>query len=97
MEKTLRVLGGDDEGHGHSHSHSAPAESSTATASGAEPLNSGDGLRARKSDKEEASTIALPDGETKTKGPSKMSAYLNLFGDFVHNMFVMLYVPVNTL
>ncbi|KZP22804.1 ZIP-like iron-zinc transporter [Athelia psychrophila] len=86
MEKTLRVLGGDDEGHGHSHSHSAPAESSTATASGAEPLNSGDGLRARKSDKEEASTIALPDGETKTKGPSKMSAYLNLFGDFVHNI-----------
>ena len=88
MEKTLRVLGGDDEGHGHSHSHSAPAQPSTGTASGSETLTSGDGLRARKSEKEQPSTIALPEEEKKVAGPSKMSAYLNLFGDFVHNMFV---------
>lgn len=97
MEKTLRVLGGDDESHGHSHSHSTPAEASTITASGAEPLTSGDGLRARKSEKEEASTITVPEEEPKTKGPSKMSAYLNLFGDFVHNMFVIICFPSNSL
>ncbi|KAF7965738.1 hypothetical protein HWV62_42034 [Athelia sp. TMB] len=86
MEKTLRVLGGEDEGHGHSHSHSAPAQPSTGTASGSESLTAGDGLRARKSEKEQPSTIALPEEEKKVAGPSKMSAYLNLFGDFVHNI-----------
>ncbi|KAJ7096506.1 ZIP-like iron-zinc transporter [Mycena belliarum] len=81
MEKTLRVLGGDEEGHSHSHSH-ANGETS-AQASGAAGKASEDGLRARKGgkkDKDEAK-VAAP-----ATGPSKMSAYLNLFGDFVHNI-----------
>lgn len=93
MEKTLRVLsGGDDESpaHSHSHSHSAPA-ASTATATSVNMSSLQNGLRKRSS--------ADPDNSTEPKsstinqavpasagGPSKLSAYLNLFGDFVHNM-----------
>jgi zinc transporter 7 len=93
MEKTLRVLsGGDDESpaHSHSHSHSAPA-ASTATATSVNMSSLQNGLRKRSS--------ADPDNSTEPKsstinqavpasagGPSKLSAYLNLFGDFVHNI-----------
>ncbi|KAJ6520929.1 ZIP-like iron-zinc transporter [Mycena vulgaris] len=81
MEKTLRVLGGeDDAGHGHSHSH---AGGDSAQASGASGKASENGLRSRKGkkDKGEAAEPAKA-----ASGPSKMSAYLNLFGDFVHNI-----------
>ncbi|KAJ7679016.1 Zinc/iron permease [Mycena polygramma] len=79
MEKTLRVLGGDEDGAGHSHSHSPE----TAVASGASASKgSKDGLRSRKGgEKEEQAEPAKS-----ATGPSKMSAYLNLFGDFVHNI-----------
>ncbi|KAJ7455250.1 ZIP-like iron-zinc transporter [Mycena galericulata] len=83
MEKTLRVLGGDEEG-GHSHSHShASGEETSAQASGASVKGSENGLRSRKAgeDKSEATEPAKS-----ATGPSKMSAYLNLFGDFVHNI-----------
>lgn len=87
MEKTLRVLGGgEDEGHGHSHSHS-PAIESSGTASGVSSTVSGDGLRSRATEKVEASdAVEATPQSTSASGPSKMSAYLNLFGDFVHNM-----------
>lgn len=85
MEKTLRVLGGDEESsghsHSHSHSHSAPVEGQ---ASGAKSSISANGLRARTSEKSESETLV--ERENPVSGPSKMSAYLNLFGDFVHNM-----------
>ena len=86
MEKTLRVLSGDEEGghsHSHSHSHQPVVESSAVQTSGIEK-SSQNGLKNRKASTE-------PDGETSdivtpSSGPSKLSAYLNLFGDFVHNM-----------
>ncbi|KZV73111.1 ZIP-like iron-zinc transporter [Peniophora sp. CONT] len=90
MEKTLRVLGG-EEGHSHSHSHShsdaATLESKSNGASTAVAALNDDGLRARKSngtaeEKEHAHEHEHGEG----KGPSKLSAYLNLFGDFVHNI-----------
>lgn len=91
MEKTLRVLGGGEEGegghaHGHSHSHAAPID---AHASGVDTAPLTNGLKSRKSqkagddgkkEKEEAQA------EAKAAHSSKLSAYLNLFGDFVHNM-----------
>ncbi|KAJ7126784.1 ZIP-like iron-zinc transporter [Mycena epipterygia] len=83
MEKTLRVLGG-EEGAGHSHSHSHTNGEVAAQASGVSPKKSKDGLRARKSGKEVASEAEEP--ARSATGPSKMSAYLNLFGDFVHNI-----------
>ena len=89
MEKTLRVLGSGEEGHGHSHSHAHPAPLIEAEPVGestgvekSEPL-----LNQRKkpdTSKQSVATITLND--TIQKGPSKLSAYLNLFGDFVHNM-----------
>ncbi len=81
MEKTLRVLGGGEEdGHSHSHSHDAPI----AQSSGASVPASTDGLRART--KSESKTEHVIEAPSHSSGPSKLSAYLNLFGDFVHNM-----------
>lgn len=81
MEKTLRVLGGgEDDGHGHSHSHSH--EPATAKGSGASPSVTSDGLRSRTKPESEVT----PSQPQTPNGPSKLSAYLNLFGDFVHNM-----------
>jgi len=83
MEKTLRVLGGDDE-HGHSHSHSHAAKPTSGHASGVDASVSHDGLRLRNGQQEDKDDPAdKPNGGG---GPSKMSAYLNLFGDFVHNI-----------
>ena len=89
MEKTLRVLGASEESrnHPHSHSHSHP-EPSAAKASGVEYLQSQDGVRKRSSDSDtplEHESPSTPQASP-MGGPSKLSAYLNLFGDFVHNM-----------
>ena len=97
MEKTLRVLSGDEEGggsaHSHSHSHSVSAASTAAATGVNNMLSPQNGLRKRSSDPDNGgepklSTImisqAVPAGSA--PGPSKLSAYLNLFGDFVHNM-----------
>ncbi|VDC06792.1 unnamed protein product [Peniophora sp. CBMAI 1063] len=89
MEKTLRVLGG-EEGHSHSHSHSHEhTHSIGASTAVSEPAN--DGLRSRKSngtaEKDENEHDHAHEHEHgDSKGPSKLSAYLNLFGDFVHNI-----------
>lgn len=91
MEKTLRVLGG-EEGHSHSHSHAhsddhAALESKSNGASTAVAALDEDGLRARKSNGvAEEKEHAHEHGHGEGKGPSKLSAYLNLFGDFVHNI-----------
>lgn len=92
MEKSLRVLGGDEgsEGHshGHSHSHSHADTSTDVVASGVSATPSADGLRSRSGEKGSGSgqpeQVDLVQPGT---GPSKLSAYLNLFGDFVHNMY----------
>lgn len=93
MEKSLRVLGGEDAGGAHSHSHSHGPESTAAAASAVSTSVSKDGLRARSGPKSltaaDADAKALEEPEATAKQPmqpSKLSAYLNLFGDFVHNM-----------
>ncbi len=84
MEKTLRVLGGEDEGSGHSHSHSHSNDTNhTAETTAVKAVASENGLRSRKGDKLKESS---PEPPKPSSGPSKLSAYLNLFGDFVHNM-----------
>jgi zinc transporter 7 len=88
MEKTLRVLGSDEEisgqSHSHSHSHTRPQ---LASASAVDTFSKQDGLRSRNTGKLERDGSPVAHEETKaTNGPSKLSAYLNLFGDFVHNM-----------
>ena len=90
MEKSLRVLGGDEGTEGHAHSHSHVDTPVNVVASGVSITPSADGLRPRGGEKGSASSqseqVDLPQPSTRT-GPSKLSAYLNLFGDFVHNMY----------
>ncbi|EPQ52622.1 ZIP-like iron-zinc transporter [Gloeophyllum trabeum ATCC 11539] len=90
MEKTLRVLGGDSDAPGHLHSHShAPSPAEHAHTSGVEVTSTGSDIRMRG---EKSSEVADTSDLTKLqqKEPagsvSKLSAYLNLFGDFVHNI-----------
>ncbi|KAH8995008.1 ZIP-like iron-zinc transporter [Lactarius akahatsu] len=89
MEKSLRVLGG-GEGHAHSHDHSnAVPEGSISSA--VEPDSVGDGLRSRhkvngEQQPEDDKHHQNEEEKSHISGPSKLSAYLNLFGDFVHNM-----------
>lgn len=88
MEKSLRVLGGDEGGHSHSHSHSHVDTSTNAVASGVSITRSSDGLRPRHGEKGGGSGQSEQVDVVQTgPGPSKLSAYLNLFGDFVHNMY----------
>ena len=98
MEKTLRVLGGDEDGaagHSHSHSHaqangngSAEHEHAAGHSTGVSASASAGGLKSRTSGEDGKSEA--DDGsdasQDKPKQTSKLSAYLNLFGDFVHNM-----------
>ncbi|KAH7926095.1 Zinc/iron permease [Leucogyrophana mollusca] len=92
MEKSLRVLSGEDEtgghSHGHSHPHASPESSEpSARTSGAAASISADGLRSRGSENSTVDKHADSTEVTHTAaGPSKLSAYLNLFGDFVHNI-----------
>ncbi|KAJ3572170.1 hypothetical protein NP233_g3252 [Leucocoprinus birnbaumii] len=91
MEKTLRVLGGEDESSGHSHSHSHPHDTNQtitkAETTALKASTSENGLRARKGEKVAIEGAeASPESTAKPSGPSKLSAYLNLFGDFVHNI-----------
>ncbi|KAI0073453.1 ZIP-like iron-zinc transporter [Panus rudis PR-1116 ss-1] len=92
MEKTLRVLGGDEEGGGHSHSHShAQSEAEDeGRASAVHVSPSFDGLKNRKAGGKTFATESTPAEEQVHEKagtqPSKLSAYLNLFGDFVHNI-----------
>jgi zinc transporter 7 len=90
MEKTLRVLGSDEENVGHSHSHSHSHDLPKLTrASGVDTSSKQGALRNRNSEKVERDGSPLKHVETRpTNGSSKLSAYLNLFGDFVHNMLV---------
>ncbi|KAF8655052.1 hypothetical protein AX16_003253 [Volvariella volvacea WC 439] len=90
MEKTLRVLGGEDDapGHAHTHSHShSRSNDGTSVEASAVDNKSKDGLRQRTPKKGKGNKV-VPEAEptVSPKGPSKMSAYLNLFGDFVHNI-----------
>ncbi|KAG2030148.1 ZIP zinc transporter-domain-containing protein [Suillus americanus] len=92
MEKSLRVLGG-EEGHGHSHDHSHTHSKATAIsadsaqASGASTSLPPDGLRSRGSGKQnEVDREEHIEQAHAATAPSKLSAYLNLFGDFVHNI-----------
>ncbi|RXW17913.1 hypothetical protein EST38_g7943 [Candolleomyces aberdarensis] len=87
MEKTLRVLSGDEEqgGHSHSHSHSHSSPESVSLASGIDRSSSQNELKRRREDKAETNGHNT-EAEKPAQGPSKLSAYLNLFGDFVHNI-----------
>ena len=103
MEKTLRVLGGED---GHSHSHSSEAHehvydntSASGHASGVAVANS-EGLRSRTTNgtvEPAGLEHRHPEEEEKHANSSKLSAYLNLFGDFVHNMYALAHSGISNI
>lgn len=98
MEKTLRVLGGEDEQqHGHSHSHSHSVGNGNGHGSAEDAKGNGhstavsassgaNGLTSRGKPEADKHDGSVATGESAPKQTSKLSAYLNLFGDFVHNM-----------
>ncbi|KAH8118211.1 Zinc/iron permease [Phellopilus nigrolimitatus] len=89
MEKSLRVLSGDESegGQSHSHSHSHSPEIGNGTSTGVVKSDK-DGLRLRSgaNAETESEERQREDEKKDVTGPSKLSAYLNLFGDFVHNI-----------
>jgi len=91
MEKTLRVLGGDDEdaaSHSHSHPHShSPVEVAVKASGVSSTTSEGNRPRSRKTKSKRSSPEHKEEHKPSTS-PSKLSAYLNLFGDFVHNMYI---------
>lgn len=86
MEKTLRVLGSGGDAHSHSHSHTHSVEGSAIHSSGVEVSHANGELKARKETKQDKKEQAQDEERSSQNGPSKLSAYLNLFGDFVHNI-----------
>lgn len=96
MDKMMRVLnggGGHDHGHGHSHSHShhhKEEDNKKESDKDSQQHVEHEGLRQRKGTKEQDKDKE-EDKEEKEKGHQqdssiKLSAYLNLFADFTHNM-----------
>lgn len=99
LDKTMRVLSASADGqnhghsHSHSHSHSHPAPV-TSTGKSSATLETKHDLRSRKSpsDVTTITPVAPPEdlGSSEVKAeinPSlRLSAYLNLFGDFTHNI-----------
>ncbi|PIL35731.1 transporter [Ganoderma sinense ZZ0214-1] len=91
MEKTLRVLGGEEEGAGHSHSHSHSHTNGSAEHtnghSSAVAAPSANGLKSRSGERSDTpKSDEHGQAQDAPKQTSKLSAYLNLFGDFVHNI-----------
>ncbi|KAK7463403.1 hypothetical protein VKT23_006757 [Stygiomarasmius scandens] len=87
MEKSLRVLGGGEEdshSHGHSHSHSS-IETSVIETTGVS-VSSQTQLKSRNKSSTDSSMESTPKDSSPVNASSKLSAYLNLFGDFVHNI-----------
>ncbi|KAK4684750.1 hypothetical protein P7C73_g5416, partial [Tremellales sp. Uapishka_1] len=85
LDKSMRVLSSSAGGSGHSHSHShAHSHESTATTTALPPTTE---LTSRKSKPESEAEPAPPPTKAKEVNASlKLSAYLNLFGDFTHNI-----------
>ncbi|CAO3612093.1 unnamed protein product [Cunninghamella echinulata] len=94
MDKMMRVLnggGGHDHGHSHSHSHHHKEEDNKKESNkDSQQQVEHEGLRQRKGTKEQDNEKE-EDKEEKEKSHQqdssiKLSAYLNLFADFTHNM-----------
>jgi len=85
MEKTLRVLGGDDSNASHSHSPSVDQPEAT-HATGVNISGAVHGNLRERNTKPDTKSETRQEHAKESNGPSKLSAYLNLFGDFVHNI-----------
>jgi len=82
----MRVLNAStgEEGHSHGHSHSHSHSHSAATSTAVKP-SSGE-LRQRKSPSDVTEIEPKAPAEPEVNPSLRLSAYLNLFGDFTHNI-----------
>ncbi|KIO20440.1 hypothetical protein M407DRAFT_220618 [Tulasnella calospora MUT 4182] len=94
-EKLSRTFGGGDEhghshSHSHSHSHGSEPEVKPSAVSSSVEKHASDDIRKRGSNLHAGETsVDTPSSPTVQNGPSKLSAYLNLWvsmGDFMHNI-----------
>ncbi|KAG0166466.1 hypothetical protein DFQ28_011537 [Apophysomyces sp. BC1034] len=87
MDKLMRVFNGGSGGHSHSHGHDHDHHESAdeKPRSGEEPLPEGLRQRHAAKDKKEEETVQKAKKQEE-ESDIKLSAYLNLFADFTHNM-----------
>jgi zinc transporter 7 len=95
LDKTMRVLSaasgdGSSKSHSHHHHHSTPqietAEKVAAASSAVEPVISSDGLRSRGKVQAETTAFEVDPTQKAANASLKLSAYLNLFGDFSESL-----------
>ena len=80
--RVLNFSAGSEEGHSHSHSHSHAPSTGKSTA-----LSTSEGeLRSRKSPADVTSIPSSAPPAEEINPSLRLSAYLNLFGDFTHNI-----------
>lgn len=85
----MRVLSAQagDEGHSHSHSHSHSHAPVAAKSTSVDESSDKSGLRSRAKGEPDATAVETTDKKSAEVNRSlKLSAYLNLFGDFTHNI-----------
>ncbi|KAI5454711.1 hypothetical protein NCC49_003599 [Naganishia albida] len=95
LDKTMRVLSstsgdGSSKGHSHHHHHAGPqiepSKKVQASSTAVEPVSSSDGLRSRAKGEKATETAEVESTQKEASASLKLSAYLNLFGDFTHNI-----------
>jgi zinc transporter 7 len=91
LDKTMRVLSstasdGSSKGHSHHHHHAGPqiesSEKVEASSTAVESVSSADGLRSRGKEQGETAAVEVGNAQKEANASLKLSAYLNLFGDF---------------
>lgn len=87
LDKTMRVLNASagNEGHSHGHSHSHSHGHSHGESSAVKKADGEVRKRKKGSKKDEDETTPEPE-QPKVNQSLRLSAYLNLFGDFTHNI-----------
>lgn len=86
--RVLSSTAGDGSSKGHSHHHHyagpqiEPSEKVQASSTAVEPVSSSDGLRSRAKGEKAAETAEVESTQKEASASLKLSAYLNLFGDF---------------
>lgn len=85
--RVLSAQAGGEGGHSHSHSHSHSHGPSSGSSSAIDTGSEKSGLKSRSKDDTKATDATKQVAPVAEINPSlKLSAYLNLFGDFTHNI-----------
>ncbi|WOO85691.1 Zinc transporter SLC39A7 [Vanrija pseudolonga] len=90
LDKTMRVLnysaGNEEGGHGHSHSHGHGHNHGHSHGESTAVKKSEGELKKRKNGSDDKAEVVEAEKPKEANASLKLSAYLNLFGDFTHNI-----------